>query len=77
MLAKKFKMTDLNEISHYLNMEIEVDKEKTTIHQTVYLHKTLNIFDLKNCKSCKISMNSDTANNIMSSMEQADKETIK
>ena len=31
-LAKRFKMTDLDKISHYLEMEIDIEKERTTIH---------------------------------------------
>ena len=36
-LAKRFKMTDLSKISHYLRMKIDIEKERTTIHQTTYL----------------------------------------
>ena len=76
LLTRQFKMTDLDEMSHYLDMEIDIDDGKTSIYQTNYLTNVLNYFRFNNCKSCKISMNSDTVNHIESFTEQADKETI-
>ena len=31
-LTKRFKMTDLNKISYYLDMKIDIEKERTTIY---------------------------------------------
>ena len=75
-LIKHFKMTDLEAVSHYLSMEVDVGEEKTTIWQSIYLSKVLKHFDCKDCKSCKISMNSGAASHIKLSTEEADKETI-
>ena len=57
-------MTDLDEMSHYLDMKIDIDDSKTSIHQTNYLTNVLNYFKFNNCKSCKISINSDIVNHV-------------
>lgn len=76
LLAKCFKMTDLDKISHYLDMKINMCDDKTTICQTVYLTNVIKDFEFDNCKSCKISMSSDTVNHVKALKEKADKETI-
>ena len=63
-LTKQFKMTDLDKISYYLDMKIDIDDDKTSIYQTNYLINVLNYFRFNNCKSCKISINLDTVNYI-------------
>ena len=75
-LTRQFKMTDLDKMSHYLGMEIDISDGKTSICQTNYLMNVLNCFRFNNCKSCKISMNSGTVNHVKPFMKQADKETI-
>ena len=57
-------MTDLNKISYYLDMKIDISDDKTSIYQTNYLINVLNHFRFNNCKSCKISIDSDTVNHI-------------
>ena len=57
-------MTNLNEVSYYLGMKIDIKKERTTIHQITYLQKTLKKFSFNNCKSCKILMNSETVSHM-------------
>ena len=69
-------MINLEEMSYYLDIEINIDDNKTSIHQTNYLMNVLNHFRFNNCKSCKISMNSDTVNHIKTSTEQVNKKTI-
>ena len=64
LLARWFKMTDLDKMSHYLDMEIDIDDSKTSIYQINYLTNVLNYFEFNNCKSCKISMNLDTVNHV-------------
>ena len=39
-----FKITDLEEISHYLGMEVEVDTERISLRQTTYIKKILQRF---------------------------------
>ena len=60
-------MTNLDKMSYYLDMEINIDDNKTSIHQTNYLTNILNYFKFNNYKSCKISMNLDTVNYIKTS----------
>ena len=44
-------MTDLEEISHYLKMQIDVENDFLTFRQTTYLMKLLNRFwDINVCK---------------------------
>ena len=74
--ARQFKITDLDKMSHYLDMEIDIDDGKTSIYQTNYLINILNHFKFNDCKSCKISMNSGTVNHVKLFTEQVDKETI-
>ena len=76
LLTRWFKITELDKMSHYLNMEIDIDDDKTSIYQTNYLMNVLNYFKFYNCKSCKISMNSDTVNYVELFIKQTDKETI-
>ena len=64
LLTRWFKMTDLDEISYYLDMKIDIDNSKTSIYQTNYLINVLNHFRFNNCKSCKILINLDTINHI-------------
>ena len=76
-LAKRFKMTNFDEVLHYLSIKIDIEKERTTIHQITYLQKTLEKFDFNSCKSCKILMNSGTASHVEGSKKQADEDMIK
>ena len=76
-LAKRFKMTNLGEVSHYLGMEIDIGKERTTIRQTTYLRKTLEKFGFNSCKPCKIPMDPGTVSHVEGSKEQADEDTNK
>ena len=75
-LFNQFKIINLKEMLYYLDMEIDIDDSKTSIHQTNYLINVLNHFRFNNCKSCKISMNSDIVNHIKTSTKQIDKKTI-
>lgn len=47
-----FRMTDLGEVSHYLDMAVDVDKEMSeiTLSQTAYLKKVLNRFNMQDCR---------------------------
>ena len=76
LLARQFKITDLDKMSHYLDMEIDINDSKTSICQTNYLINVLNHFEFNDCKSCKISMNSSTVNHVEQFIKQTDKETI-
>ena len=49
-------MTDFNEISHYLNIKVDVIDDFISIHQTIYIKKILNYFKMFNCNSVSISI---------------------
>ena len=55
-LSSQFKMTDLNEISHYLGMEVDVTDDSISICQTTYIKKILNCFKMFNCNPASIFM---------------------
>ena len=69
-------MTDLDKISHYLDMKIDISDSKTSICQTNYLTNVLNHFKFNDYKSCKILINLNTVNHVKLFTEQTDKETI-
>ena len=49
-------MTDLGEISHYLDMEVDVINDSISIHQTTYIKKILNHFKMSNCNPVSTPM---------------------
>ena len=42
-------MTDLDEISHYLNIKVDITDDSISIHQITYIKKILNHFEMFNC----------------------------
>ena len=46
-----FKMMNFNEISHYLDMEVDVIDDFIFIYQITYIKKILNYFEMFNCNS--------------------------
>ena len=77
-LKSRFQMTDLGEVSHYLGIEVDISKDRSTIalRQTTYLKKTLERFNMANCKPISTPMEPGIGNILMPSEDQADKETI-
>ena len=67
-LSSQFKMTDLNEISHYLNMKVDVTKNSIFIHQITYIKKILNCFKMFNCNSVSIFIMTDLLSTLDSSI---------
>ena len=65
-------MTNLGEIFHYLGMEVDVETGKISLHQTIYLKKILDRFQMIDCKLSSIPMNFGVANSLFSSKHQAD-----
>ena len=55
-LFSQFKMTDFDEISHYLGIKINVIKNSIFIYQTTYIKKILNYFEMFNYNLVSISM---------------------
>ena len=58
-LSSQFKMTDFNEIFHYLDMEVNIIDNFIFIHQITYIKKILNHFKIFNCNSVSIFMVTD------------------
>ncbi len=78
-LKQRFKMTNLRQLSHYLDMKIIIssDQNQLILTQSIYLKKMLNQFEMKNCTSVSISMKSKMINLLMSIIDEADDVTIK
>ena len=65
-LSNRFKMTNLELVSHYLDMSIEYRNERVSLNQTTYLQSILERFEMFNCKSSFIFMKSNLFNVMMS-----------
>ncbi len=76
-LKQRFKMTNLRQLSHYLDMKIIINQNKLMLTQSIYLKKMLNQFEMKNCTSVSISMKSKMINSLMSVIDKADQVTVK
>jgi hypothetical protein len=78
-LKQRFKMTNLRQLSHYLEMKITInsDRDQLMLIQSIYLKKILNQFEMKNCRSVSTSMKSEMINSSMSATDEADQATIK
>jgi hypothetical protein len=66
-LKQRFKMTDLRQLSHYLEMKITIssDQNNLVLTQSIYLTKILRQFEMNKCKSISTSMKSRMINSIM------------
>jgi hypothetical protein len=50
----RFILTDQGRLEYYLGLEIsKLDENKLLLHQTAYLKKFLNYFNMSNCNSVK------------------------
>ena len=76
-LMFRFRMTDLEEISHYLEMQVNVENDFLTLRQITYLIKLLNRFNMIDCKSISILMKSKILNSLTKYKQQANQTTIK
>ncbi len=76
-LRARFKITNLGEISHYLDMEVDIETERISLRQTTYIKKILERFQMTDCKPSSILMNPGMANSLFPSKHQADRTTIK
>ena len=75
-LMKRFEMIDLESVSHYLELSIERRSDQIILNQTIYLKKILKRFDMLDCASVSISMKSDTSNNLLFVVDQADEKAL-
>ncbi len=65
-------MTNLEGISHYLVMEVDVETGKFILRPATYLKKILEGFEMMGCKSLSIPINSGVANSLVLPEQQAD-----
>lgn len=64
-LSAQFKMTNLGETSHYVDMEVNVEVgKKISLRQTTYLKKILGHFQIIDCKPASVPMNPGIANSL-------------
>jgi hypothetical protein len=70
-------MTDLGQLSHYLEMKITITSDQLILTQSTYMKKMLKQFDMKECKLVSISMKSGVTNTLISAADEADDVTIK
>ena len=77
-LRDRFKMTDLGDVSHYLEMEVDANlREKTiTLRQSTYLRKILERYGMGDCRPVKIPISPGVANSLTPHDSQADRNTI-
>ncbi len=76
-LKQRFKMTNLEQLSHYLEMKITIISDKLMLTQSIYLKKMLDQFEMNEFKLVSISMKSEMINSLMSATDEADQATIK
>jgi hypothetical protein len=76
-LKKRFKMTDLGQLSHYLGMKIIISSDQLILTQSTYMKKMLKQFEMKECKLVSISMKPDVTNTLISAADEADDAIIK
>ena len=70
-LFSQFKMTDLDEIFHYLGMKVDVTENFIFICQTTYIKKILNHFKMFNCNLVSIFIMTDLLSTFNSSITDA------
>ena len=75
---KRFEMTDLGSVSHYLRLSIERRSGQIILNQTTYLKKILKRFNMLDCASVSTPMKSGTPDSLLSAddHDQADEERL-
>jgi hypothetical protein len=78
-LKQRFKMTNLRQLFHYLDMKIIInsDRDQLVLTQSIYLKKILKQFEMNEFKLVSISMKSEMTNSLKSVIDEADQATIK
>jgi hypothetical protein len=78
-LSSRFQMTDLKELSHYLEMKIIInfDRDVIILRQRIYMKKILTQFEIIDCNLVSISMKTEVTNSLMSIDKMTDSLTIK
>jgi hypothetical protein len=78
-LKQRFKMTNLRQLSHYLDMKIIInsDRDQLMLIQSIYLKKILKQFEMNQFKLVSILMKSKMINSLMSTANKTDHVTTK
>lgn len=78
-LKARFKMTNLEKVTHYFSMQVNINLEKSEIMlcKKTYLKKILEKFHLQDCKLISSPMKPRTGNLLLPFKDQADQRTIK
>jgi hypothetical protein len=76
-LKQRFKMTNLKQLFHYLEMKITITFDKLMLTQSIYLKKMLNQFEMKNCRSVSTLMKSEIINSLLSITNETDNVIVK
>ncbi len=76
-LKKRFKMIDLGQLSHYLEMKIIISSDQLILTQSTYMKKMLKQFEMKKCKLVSTLMKPGVTNTLISIIDEADDVTIK
>lgn len=59
-LHKRFKMTDLGSVSHYLGLSVKSELGRVILNQSTYINKILKRFDMLDCAPVSTPMESGT-----------------
>ncbi len=78
-LKQRFKMTNLRQLFHYLDMKIIINfnRDQLMLTQSIYLKKILKQFEMNEFKLVSISMKSEMINSLMSVTNEADNVIVK
>ncbi len=78
-LKQRFKMTNLRQLFHYLDMKIIInsDRDQLVLTQSIYLKKILKHFEMNEFKLVSIFMKSEVINSLMSATNETDNVTVK
>ena len=75
-LMKRFEMTGLGSVSHYLGLSVERRSGQIILNQTIYLKKVLERFNMEDCASVSTLMESGTSGSLLLVIDQADEEAL-
>jgi hypothetical protein len=76
-LKQRFKMTNLRQLFHYLEIKITITFDKLMLIQSIYLKTILKQFEMNEFKFVSILMKSEMINSLMFAIDEADQAMIK
>jgi hypothetical protein len=78
-LKQRFKMTNLRQLSHYLDMKIIInfDRDQLMLIQSIYVKKILKQFEINQFKFVSISIKLEIINSLMSITNETDNVIVK